>query len=124
MAIKVLPGYETVWGNKKSAIIDYNGLKSYATGGDTFSAAQMGWGGFDVVEAVWSNQLTVNAVPTVVNATISTTYFVAVSIATTSAPGNAVAKVTVKWFVTSTGAEVGAGVDLSAEYVRLRLIGV
>lgn len=106
-ADRVLPGYETYWGNKKVEIIEHFGPASYATGGETYTASQVGWGGFDRVSASIS---------------YSGTYQMRVLYGSTAV--GAVASVKIMWVVIATGAEVAAAVNLSTEITRLELLGV
>ena len=117
------PGYDTRFGNKNVWVGSHYGPKSYATGGETISAAQFGWGGFDTFDPGPLATLSVNSVNQTVPGSVSGTYFVGVSVATT-APDGAVSKVTMKWYVVATGAEVTATTDLSAEKVRVKTTGV
>lgn len=120
---KPFAGYDTPgFGNKRSWQGGHMGPASYATGGETLSAASFGWGGFEWVAADNQGVATVNSTPVVVPLALSTTYFVGITFATTAKGPQA--KVTIKWYVTSTGAEVSNATDLSAEEVRLMLIGV
>jgi hypothetical protein len=124
MTRKILPGYDTSFGNKKASIWDEYGPKSYpASGGVTITAKTLGWGGFDWFKVCNFQVATVNSQTVVVPLSFSGTYFATAAFAST-APDSAVASVVMKWYVTSTGAEVGSGVDLSAEAVRVFALGV
>lgn len=97
-------GYVDIWGKHGGAVIDHTGPKSYTTGGQTLTASRYGLRSLDYVGGGIS---------------VSGTYV---------ARGKAVGKgnrttYTLVWFVVSTGAEVGSGVDLSAETVKLFAVG-
>jgi hypothetical protein len=115
-------GYDTSWGNKKAWQGAHFGPASYTTGGETLSASTFGWGGFELVLAANHGGATVDSIPMIVPLSISQNYFVGITFST-SASG-AQASVTIKWYVTSTGAEVANATNLSAEKVRLLAIGV
>lgn len=114
MADQPLPGYDTSFGNKKAWVGDHHGPDSYVTGGETFSARQLGWGGFDFVVPGNFSQLQ--------NLSMSGTYAVGVRFATTAV--GAVASVTLVWYVAATGLQVAQGTDLSDEAIRLFALGV
>lgn len=124
MATKTLPGYSTAWGNKNAAVLESYGPKPYVAGGYTLTAAELGWGGLDFVAPMNFGEATVNSQLVVVPLSVSGTYFVGVTLATTAV--GAVSSVTIKWYTTSTGAEVTtvSSTDLSAERVRLLVVGV
>ena len=82
------------------------GSNSYTTGGVLFSAQRLALKTFAFI---WPETLTE-----------SNTYFVKIL---RTGTGTNSGTVLVKWFVQATGAEVGAGVDLSAEYIRIAAIG-
>ncbi len=109
-----LPGYQQYWGTKLAFVGEVVGPKSYVTGGQTIQASQLGWGGFDFVNAGGSlsysgtfycrvQYLPVDAAPSVFN------------------PG--VKSIKLLWYVLATNAEVAGAVDLSAEIVRLQFTG-
>jgi hypothetical protein len=116
------PGYETLFGNKKSWLGDHYGPASYATGGETFSASSLGWGGLEFVRACFFQTETVDSIPMVVPVDESGTYFVGIKKSTTA--NGAVASVTIQWYVVSTGAEVSAATNLSTYRVTLEARGV
>ena len=108
----ILAGYETYIGNKKMAIVDITGPNPYvntatfSTSGQPITAAQLGWGGIEMIIGSVSSDGLDNVVigsPT---------------------GGVAAATVNLHWFVIATAAEVANGVDLSAKTVRLVIIGV
>lgn len=118
MADYPLAGYPSVFGNKKSEVLDHSGPSSYPTGGETFSAQQLGWGGLEYID------LPHGAKTATFGNTYSGTYFVQVTYTTVSAVAGALPSVLLKWYVANGGAEVGAGVDLSGEYLRIFVLGV
>jgi hypothetical protein len=129
----VLPGYPIYpGGSKKLSVFDLKGLATYTPGGETIQAKQFGEGGIDIIEPINKQWLSVTQggvatyqmVPASLGTTISPagTYFVTVALAINSQTG-AVTSVTIKWYVTATGAEAGA-IDLSAETVRLLAVFV
>jgi hypothetical protein len=103
-----LPGYEAVLRSKKLEVWDHVGPAAYVTGGEAFSALNLNWGGFDFVDSMLSE---------------SGTYFIR-AIPNGNPKGQAAQNVQLVWFVSATGAQVGAGTDLSAETVRLFAVGV
>lgn len=117
----ILAGYDTAIGNKWEVVYDLPGPASYATGGETITAAQFGHGGIEfVVPVQWTLQ-TVNSQLVVVPTSMSGNYFVGIKFTNTSLKDQAVASVTLQWYVTSTGAEVAASTSLSGEHVRLKI---
>lgn len=122
MANTSLPNYTNYWGSKYVWQGLHFGPTSYTTGGETFSAATLGWGGLEFVLADNMGQAAVNSVSMVVPLSTSRTYFVGITFATTAT--GVVASVTIKWFVVATGAEVANATNLSAESVRLLAVGV
>jgi hypothetical protein len=106
---KVIPGYPIYpGGSKKLSIFDYKGLATYAPGGDSFYAKELGEGGIDALVPVGGGA---------VGLTFSGTYFVVVKFPATTID-DAIDHVTISWWVVATGLECGA-IDLSAEVVRL-----
>ena len=85
---------------------DLAGPASYQTGGYTLSAKMFALQSFKVV---WAAGLSY----------ASGTYYAR----TLQAPGPGYPTITVKWYVTSTNAEVGANTDLSASKIRFVAIG-
>jgi hypothetical protein len=106
-----LPGYSVI-GNKYIAALEHKGPAVYATGGETITAAQLGWGGIDILAAAQYSY----------SDAATGTYFVQVFFGVGAS--GAVASVKILWRVSATGAEVGAGVDLSAEAIRIFALGV
>lgn len=117
-----LAGFDTSFGNHKAWVGDHFGPASYATGGETFTAHQLGWGGLEFVELANLGLITVAADQLVVPLSFSGTYFATVAFGTAAV--GAVASVTIKWYVVATGAEVAALFDLSAEKVRVFALGI
>lgn len=113
-----LPGNPTVWGNKKSEVVEHIGPDSYTTGGETFDAKHLGWGGFEWVDLPHGEK-----VATLGN-TYSGDYFVRVIYSTTSAVNGVLSSVKLQWFVAATGLEVAGSTDLSAEVIRMLVTGV
>ena len=112
MANAPLPGYDTSFGNRKAWVGDHFGPASYATGGETFAAQDLGWGGFDAVLSCNFGRIQLFS--------ISRNYTVAIVLPVTAK--GAVRSVTIVWF-NIFGPEVGAGTDLSGEAVRLFALG-
>lgn len=116
MANTILPGYLVQWGDKLVVTFDHAGPASYTqisiatppTGGDAINASDLGVGGFDTVDVMED--------PT-------GTYF-ARAIPVYGGNGNAVPKVILQWFVSSTGAEVAGNTVLSSYTLRLRAVCV
>lgn len=121
MAENVFPGYVTTVGNKYLIMDDHAGPASYTTGGETFTASQVGLGGIEFIEGM--NDI-IQGTQQYTGVSFSGTFFVNISVATTAAPGVPVSKVTIKWFVVATGAEVANTTNLSGQFVRLRILGV
>ncbi len=125
MATKTLPGYSTSWGNKNAAVLESYGPKSYVAGGYKLTAAELGWGGLDFAAPMNFGAAALGgAVANVVPLSVSGTYYVTVVLATTAV--NAAPYVTIQWFVAASGAEVTtvSNTNLSAERVRLLVVGV
>lgn len=121
MADTILPGYLTTIGNKYMLVVDHFGPASYPTGGETITAAQYGIGGIDFIDSTNDiNQGTVQYT----GVSFSGTYYVDIKLATTTAPGGSVSSLKAQWFVVATGAEVANTTNLSAEKIRLRIMGV
>jgi hypothetical protein len=122
MPIKsVLPGYPIYQGSKKISVIDFKGLSTYTPGGETINASQFGEGGIDFIEPMNKKQISVAGDLLIVASSFSGTYYVTIEVA--AAAVGAVQSVTIKWYVTATGAECGA-LDLSAEEIRFLAIFV
>jgi len=127
MPIKaVLPSYPVpIGGDKKMIIVDMKGLAAYtAAASETLNASQLGQGGFDSVEVLNTQLATVNAQLVPVALSASGTYFVTASLLAATSPDQAVKSVVLKWYTTATGVEVVGPADLSAEFVRLKIICV
>ena len=109
MANVPLPGYVTAFGGKKFSIVDHSGPSSYAAGGETINASDVGMGGLDRISASQYS--------------MSGTYSVVVLY---PALANAISVTSVKlaWYVVGTGAQVTNGTDLSAEHIRMEAWGV
>ncbi len=122
-----LLGYPTDISNKHFNIFDHTGPKSYANigtssgAGDVINASDIGWGGFDELNAVSAATGSYS---------MSGTYIVKIFTGhTTTTPTftQGIQNVrTLQWFTTSAafGAISTNGTDLSAEIVRLDAIGV
>lgn len=123
MARKNLAGYPTFIGDKKLSIYVHTGPVSYVqvvnavppTGGDTTTLAEAGMGSFDMVDSDMCSddgQFVVQVISPNGN--------------TAGGGTGAVPATTMKlrWITAATGAEVGAGVNLSARTIRLRAIGM
>lgn len=109
----MVPGYiDPVGGRSKLGILDHTGPASYITGGETFPA-QSSFGG--------PNSLGLSGLNFVSSGhTESGTYYVVPVFG-----GKGAIKGTIKlvWYVTATGAQVASAVNLSAEVVRLLVVG-
>jgi hypothetical protein len=122
MPIKsVLSGYPVYVGSKKISVVDFKGPLSYATGGESVEAAQFCQGGIDFAEVLnkrWL-EVTQGAVATyqMVAASLSGTYFATIEFG--AGATDSASSMTLKWYVTATGAEVADLTDLSAETVRI-----
>ena len=104
----ILPDYPTKVGNKTLVILDHTGPASYATGGETVSAGEWFFSGIDMAKTA--------------PLSMSGTYQVL-----TLYPAGGTARTTsvkLAWYVVATGLEVGAAVNLSAEHVRVEILGV
>ncbi len=97
-------GYVDIWGKHGAAAIDHTGKASYVTGGDVLTASRYGLRSLDYVDGGES---------------FSGTYYVRGRAIGT---GNRTTYKAV-WYVTATNAEVAAGVNLSAEKVKLFAFG-
>ncbi len=124
-----LLGYETVFGNKKFMIMDHYGPKSYSNigtssgTGDVILASDIGWGGFDKSSPLF-NAYSFSGTYIVKAFTSSATTVPALS----QGAGASYSKFILQWFTTSAAfgaisTEVTNTTDLSAEIVRLELIG-
>ena len=117
----VLPGYTMPVGEKYELMFDHTGPTSYtqfsspSTGGDVINASDLGFGGFDEVEADMADV---------------SGQFIAYVVPLNGGYGNAVPKVVVVWYslVTATlggqsqtaGAQVAASTNLSTFSLRIR----
>lgn len=120
MANRILPGYMNQVGAKLEVIVDHDGPASYANGGtpstsgEVINASDFGLGGFELVQCDHLSQDGLNDV--------------FAQLVNQSAPGdtigNAVPTARLRWFVTSTGAEVANAVNLSTKSIRLQIRGV
>jgi len=106
---KPLPGYETIFGNKKVFTVDHYGPLNYTTGGETYNAASINWGGFE------------SMVPGRTNSGSYTVWMIASN--NNNVAGSAAASPKLQWFA-SNGTEVGANNNLTLECVRLTFFGV
>ena len=113
MADKPLPGYDTSFGNKKAWVGDHFGPASYVTGGERFTAHQLGWGGIDFILPGNGSRIQI----------LSMSRDYSISVLFDTAAVGAVPAVTIRW-ANVFGAEVAQGTDLSAEAVRLFVLGV
>lgn len=110
-----MAGYEMIVGTKKEIILDRQGPTSYAntgtfiTSGDIISAADLGWGGIEQVDADGVSQDGLNGIWIEYRGDIK---------------GNAVPLVALHWTVLATSAEVANAVNLSTKTIRIRLRGV
>lgn len=114
--ISNLQGYETIFGNKKAMVLDRACTASYnTTTGDVLNASDIGWGGID-----WANVL-----GTRVETASGTYYGIARQVGTsTTNPGLTNTSLAIHMYTTSSATEVGSAANLSAETLRLFLVGV
>ena len=115
MADTPLPGYPAHVSGKLLEIVQHTGPASYQTGGESFDCQHLfGFGVIDRVDAGYT-----------FNAAAAGTYKIVVLYpigqAISGASGSTT--VTLQWFVVASGLEVQAGVNLSAEFARLLVIG-
>lgn len=99
-----ITGVQQTFGGMFWSPLDISGSASYVQGGDTLSPPSFGFNSY-----IWSLTGGVSQ---------SGTYFVI-----GRALNSGYSQFQLVWYVSSTGAEVGAGVDLSAETVRVAAIG-
>lgn len=104
MADTVVTGYVDVWGKHAAGPVDHVGPASYSTGGETITGSYYGLRSLDYVGGGVSE---------------SGTYFVLGG----PTAGGLRATQKLLWFIASSGAEVGEGTDLSAETVRILVVG-
>lgn len=105
MAVTLHEGSPHSDGHRLAATADIDGPASYSTGGQEVTAASLGLAYIESAHAAASN---------------------AGSRVVVVAPGGKGPKATIKliWIVLSTGVEVAAAVDLSADSVRIRARGL
>jgi hypothetical protein len=121
---KLLSGWPTSFGDKKASVFLHQGPVAYAqvvinagqavAGGDVVTDTEAGIRYFDWLDASMGSD--------------DGQYRISAFVANRNTPGQGTAAmpsrtVRLRWMVTATGAEVGAGVDLSARTVRLFAIG-
>jgi hypothetical protein len=106
-------GFPDIWGgSSRAVIVDHYGPTSYTTGGE-IPFPQNSFGG--------PNSAGVNSVFYMAGGTTESGTYRLVSI---FGGGGAIsAQPKYQWYVISTGAEVAAAVDLSAEKIRVLVIG-
>jgi hypothetical protein len=117
MAEKVVKGYPTVFGNRGACVADHTGPASYVTwtgtsGGQTLNGAnkpvnEFGLRGLDMV------------IP--VGISVSGTYYVKAQFL--AGNGGAQTQCTLVWYTVSGNAQPSAATNLSAETVRLFVVG-
>lgn len=123
MPIKsVLPGWPSYMGSHKFVVAEMKGLAAYTSAAhEIVRALQFGGGGIEFAEIGNKKWGTVNSLAAYVAFSYSGTYFCTIEFAAGAV--GAQASMTLKWYVTATGAEANA-IDLSAETIRLFLIMV
>ena len=120
--------YEMQIGVKKFMIVDHYGPKPYnnigtaSKSGDVILAADIGWGGFDKTSPLFAGYaFSGNYFVKVFTQTVTTTPSIGIG------AGSSYSKFILQWFSATAygtvGSEVADGTDLSAEIVRLELIG-
>ena len=97
-------GTQQTFGGMYFNVLDVSGSASYVQGGDSISATSFGFN-----NTIWSLVAAVSQ---------SGTYFVI-----GRCLNNGVSAWQLVWYVSATGSEVGAAVNLSAEKVRLSALG-
>ncbi len=115
MGNTAVKGYTDVWGKHGAAIYDHTGPASYvqwtapSTGGDQVTAQTFGLRNIDI------------AIP--IGLTVSGTYFVVAKV--TAGQGGNLAKAILVWYPIATigVTQVSSAVNLSAEIIRLLVIG-
>lgn len=116
-SVSPLPGYQQPWGSKKVAIVEINGPAEYELGYDEGHVLDAKQFGFNGIEAV---------IP--VSEAYSGTYYVRPRATTVDAAPSANLGVGryyyLRWYVKATNAEVADETDLSAEKIRVALVGV
>lgn len=116
MADKALYGRDPVNGRSAWNIVDHYGPASYVVGGETWPQAPAGGGpnAIGLASLQWVSQ----------GITESGTYrIVPIFGGTAGNPAPVKQSIKLKWYVVSTGLEVSAAVNLSAEVIRLLAIG-
>ena len=111
----LLAEYPQLLGYKKALIIELNGPTSYATGGQTLNASQFGMGGIDGVISLGRSH----------SGTYDTrgAQLMPVDATPSAIKSGGVAQVRVPWYNISDALEVTATTDLSAQIVRLLILG-
>ena len=125
--MRPLDGYPDSWGAKRAAVIPHRGPSSYdqvdadtapllATGGDLVEAREAGMKLIDFVAGGLSDSGTyrVECIPTTVSGIAGDAVQPPAAVGTTYR---------LRWVVVSTGAQAAEALDLSAEIVRLLLVG-
>ncbi len=105
--------------------MEHFGPASYQTGGEVFAAKPLGFSGIEAIEPLNKGLLVFTKFGidfVMVPLSFSRNYFVEVLFAVNGE--GAVADVTIRWGEASSLAEVPPGTDLSAEKVRLLVLGV
>lgn len=114
--LKALDGYPAPGATsvKYSWTGDYFGPASYVQPGETIPASFFGMTGIEFITVSGNSQ--------------SGTYTVRPAFAANSAPGETRAPVfstvQLQWLTAATGAQAGAGTNLSAENVRMMVVGI
>ena len=104
MAIDIAEKLRNPAGSLVELYIDLDGPSSYATGGQTLNATDLG-------------------LRKILHASAGASDNGAQFCAVAHASHSSVSSVKVLWFVNTTGAEVAAAQDLSARFVRVRVVG-
>jgi hypothetical protein len=116
MADQVLPGYPVPHGGRQEWVLQHAGPALYATGGETFDIAHLNGGGvIDYIEAAGLS----------FNSATSGTYYVKAfyPIGQGVAGASGSVNVVLKWYNVSDNNEVTSQTVLTAEFIRLRVIG-
>ena len=101
-----VPGYPSVFGNKKAEVFLYTGPATYVTGGDPIYASTFGWGGFDFINSGMLDSSGVYYLEPVFSGS------------------GAKSVVNMKWIVAATGAEYAGGIATANLTARLFALGV
>jgi hypothetical protein len=123
MPNRIMPGYINQLGDKMELVVDHDGPASYnntgtfSTSGETINAADLGLGGFELVQidALSSDGLNYGYVVLSNQSTSSTPQGVG---------ANAVPSAVIHWYVLATNVEVANAVNLSTKSLRLQIRGV